>query len=310
MSENKGVVFNVQKMSIHDGPGIRTTVFLKGCPLDCLWCSNPESQRATVEIALLTTKCIKCGYCAEVCPKGIIGKEFPFPILDRDACDVCGICAKECCTMAKDVIGKEYDDAELLKEIESEKPFYESSGGGVTFSGGEPFVQFEFLNRMLQICQESGIHTAIETTGYTDKDKLLEAAKHLDLVFMDVKHMDSAKHKELTRVGNEKILENLKALSEVHDNIIVRIPVIPDINDQMENLKATADYVASLGIGTLELLPYHNLGKNKYDEIGRVYQLTDVKTPSRDRMEDIAAELRNTIGDRVTQVQIMKSINE
>ena len=212
--------------------------------------------------------------------------------------------------MAKDVIGKEYDEAELLKEIESEKPFYESSGGGVTFSGGEPFVQFEFLNRMLQLCHESGIHTAIETTGYTDTDKLLEAAKHLDLVFMDVKHMDSAKHKELTRVGNEKILENLKALSEVHNNIIVRIPVIPGINDQMDNLKATADYVANLGIGTLELLPYHNLGKNKYEEIGRVYQLTDVKTPSRDRMEKIAAELRHTIGDRVTQVQIMKSINE
>ncbi|WP_419024568.1 glycyl-radical enzyme activating protein [Emergencia sp.] len=304
----KGTIFNIQKMSIHDGPGIRTTVFFKGCPLNCLWCSNPESQKVEKEVACFQSRCVTCGYCAEVCPKGLIEAQPPFEITNREECDLCEICVKECCTNAKKVVGEDYTVDELLKEIMKDKSFYDSSGGGVTFSGGEPLMQSAFLKEILAACRENGVHTAIETTGMTDTDSLIETAALLDLIFYDVKHMDDETHRDITGVSNERIIANLAALAKAHDNIVVRIPVIPGINDSTENLRKTADYAASLNIPSIELLPYHNLGEVKYGQLGREYALADTQKPSEERMNALADEMRNAVGDRNTEITIMKSM--
>ena len=295
-------------MSIHDGPGIRTTVFFKGCPLNCLWCSNPESQKVEKEVACFQSRCVNCGYCAQVCPKGLIEAQPPFEITDREQCDLCEVCVKECCTNAKKVVGEDYTSAELLKEILKDKSFYDSSGGGVTFSGGEPLMQSAFLKEILKACRENGVHTAIETTGMTETDNLIETAGLLDLIFYDVKHMDDETHRDITGVSNEKILSNLAALAKIHDHIIVRIPVIPGINDGVETLQNTADYAASLGIPAIELLPYHNLGEVKYGQLGRKYALSDTKKPSEEQMKILADEMRKSVGDRNTEITIMKSM--
>lgn len=304
----KGTIFNIQKMSIHDGPGIRTTVFFKGCPLNCLWCSNPESQKVEKEVACFQSRCVTCGYCAEVCPKGLIEAQPPFEITNREECDLCEICVKECCTNAKKVVGEDYTVDELLKEIMKDKSFYDSSGGGVTFSGGEPLMQSAFLKEILAACRENGVHTAIETTGMTDTDSLIETAALLDLIFYDVKHMDDETHRDITGVSNERIIANLAALAKAHDNIVVRIPVIPGINDSTENLRKTADYAASLNIPSIELLPYHNLGEVKYGQLGREYALVDTQKPSEEQMNALADEMRNAVGDRNTEITIMKSM--
>lgn len=295
-------------MSIHDGPGIRTTVFFKGCPLNCLWCSNPESQKVEKEVACFQSRCVTCGYCAEVCPKGLIEAQPPFEITNREECDLCEICVKECCTNAKKVVGEDYTVDELLKEIMKDKSFYDSSGGGVTFSGGEPLMQSAFLKEILAACRENGVHAAIETTGMTDTDSLIETAALLDLIFYDVKHMDDETHRDITGVSNERIIANLAALAKAHDNIVVRIPVIPGINDSTENLRKTADYAASLNIPSIELLPYHNLGEVKYGQLGREYALADTQKPSEERMNALADEMRNAVGDRNTEITIMKSM--
>lgn len=296
-------------MSIHDGPGIRTTVFFKGCPLNCIWCSNPESQNVDKEIACFPMRCVSCGYCSQVCPKGIVENQAPYNIVNRAECDLCEICVKECCTNAKKLIGDDYDVEKLLAEILKDKSFYDSSGGGVTFSGGEPLMQHEFLVDILKACQEKGVHTAIETTGYAEADILDEVIKHLDLIFMDLKHMDAEEHRKLTGISNEKILANLAAIAEKHDNIIVRIPVIPGLNNSDENIKATAEFVASHGIKKLEMLPYHNLGEVKYGQLGMEYALRDVKTPSDEEMERLVALAVEVIGDRGTEVRVENSIN-
>ena len=303
-----GTVFNIQRMSIHDGPGIRTTVFLKGCPLRCIWCSNPESQRMGKEIACFEARCVSCGYCSQVCPKGLVEDKPPFEITDRDKCDLCGICVKECCTGAKDVIGDDHTSEELFQEIMKDKSFYDSAGGGVTFSGGEPLMQHDFLKETLEKCKEEGLHTAIETSGMTETEKIKDIAGLLDLMFYDMKHMDDEIHREVTGVSNSQILKNLAELAKVHDNIIVRIPVIPGINDSEENVAQTASYISALGIKCLELLPYHNLGECKYGQLGREYTLSDVKTPDKDYMEKLAAAARNAAGEHPLEVSIMKSL--
>ncbi|MGN0658570.1 MAG: glycyl-radical enzyme activating protein [Emergencia sp.] len=304
----KGIVFNLQKMSIHDGPGIRTTVFFKGCPMRCLWCSNPESQSQKLEIACFETRCISCGYCAEVCPEQIIEKDGAFGITDRESCDLCMRCVDECCTGGKKLIGETYDEETLYQEILKDKSFYDSSGGGVTFSGGEPFMQAEFLIGMLKRCKEGGVHTAIETTGVTKTELLLLAAEYLDLIYFDVKHMDDEIHREVTGVSNKIILENLASLAKVHSNITVRIPVVPGINDNVENICRTAAYAAELGISCLELLPYHNLGEVKYSQLGREYALSDVKKPGAEYMSELAESATKAIGEKQTSVSVMKSL--
>ena len=284
---SEGIIFNIQKLSIHDGPGIRTVVFFKGCPLRCLWCANPESQKKEREIACFTNRCVECGYCENVCPQHAITRTGKVSVIDRDKCDLCEVCVKECCTNSKQVVGKPYSLDEVMVEILKDKPFYDESGGGVTFSGGEPLMQADFLLETLKACKEAGVNTAIETTGLGDLSKFLEAAKYLDLVFFDVKHMDSKIHEQLTGVPNERIHQHLRELAKVHHNIIARIPTIPGMNDSEENIAATAAFVSSLGIGKLELLPYHNFGEYKYSQMGMEYQLHDIESPSPEAMEHL-----------------------
>lgn len=276
---SEGVIFNIQKLSIHDGPGIRTVVFFKGCPLRCQWCANPESQKKEVEVACFTNRCVECGYCEQICPQHAITREGKHSVIDREKCDLCLKCVDECCTNSKQVIGKTYTVDETMTEILKDKAFYDKSGGGVTFSGGEPLMQPEFLLDVLKACKAAGVHTAIETTGMGDLNKILEIVKYLDLIFFDVKHMDSKIHEELIGVPNEVILGHLREIAAVHPNIIARTPVIPGKNDSDENIAQTAKLVSSLGIGKLELLPYHNFGEYKYGQIGMEYQLSDIVAP-------------------------------
>lgn len=279
-----GIVFNIQKLSIHDGPGIRTTVFLKGCPLRCLWCANPESQRREPEIACFPARCIGCGYCREICPQKAVKNDLS---IVRELCTRCLKCAEECFFDGKKVIGKSYTAEEIFREIRKDKVFYKKSGGGVTFSGGEPLMQQEFLMECLRMCRKEGIHTAIETTGMAQEENLLQAASLLDLIYFDLKHMDDELHKKLTGVSNRQILKNFRRLTAVHRNVTVRIPVIPGCNDEEENIRKTAAFAAECGAAGLELLPYHRLGEGKYDQIGREYHLKDRKAPGEDFMQKL-----------------------
>lgn len=304
----KGIVFNVQKLSIHDGPGIRSTVFFKGCPLRCLWCSNPESQLPEPQISCLKNRCVHCGYCAAACPKGIIETEGDFLLTDRSACDLCLKCVEECCTGAKELAGKEYEDQKLLEEILKDKVFYDQSGGGVTFSGGEPLMQGAFLLRMLELCKDAGLHTALETSGFGDPEVLLKASGMLDLIYYDIKHMDDEEHRRLTGVPNVRILSNLEELAKRHRNIVCRIPCITGLNDSRSNIRETARYTASLGIGTLELLPYHDYGKGKYEQIGEEYTLAGLERPDPEHMEDLAGAAREAVSGSGMTVRVMESI--
>jgi len=286
----KGLIFNIQRLSIHDGPGIRTLVFMKGCPLRCLWCDNPEGQLMRPEILFSEIRCIKCWKCVDICPINAITKQGNAIKLNRNICNECGKCAEICYAEAIRIIGKWVIVEEVLNEVKKDTIFYEVSRGGVTVGGGEPTMQPEFVTQLLKACKEHGIDTAIETCGYTKWENLKKMLKHLDMIFYDIKHMDNEKHQILTGKPNELILENLKKLSQETVPIIVRIPVVPGYNDQEENIKSTAEFISKLGdsITRVELLPYHRLGISKYKQLGREYKLNDVKPPTKEKLQDIA----------------------
>lgn len=286
-----GLVFNLQKYSVHDGPGIRTTVFLKGCPLCCAWCHNPESQSPKPEIVLLENRCAACGECRRVCPFGeTLAGEGPLPAHPSE-CTVCGACADACPTGARQVIGQRMTVAEVMKAVLQDRVFYEDSKGGVTFSGGEPLTQPVFLKAMLEACRARGLNTAVDTCGMACTDLLLEVGRLADLVLFDVKMMDDARHLQYTGVSNRPILENLRQLDAVHENIRLRVPFIPGINDDRENLAGVARLAAGLkNVRQINLLPYHKIGLSKSLRIRHTYQMTGVEPPSPQRMEQ-AAEL-------------------
>lgn len=243
------MIFDIERNSYVDGPGIRTTVFLKGCPLSCVWCHNPESQSFEKQIMFYKSKCIGCGKCELYCP--------------ADARKICG---------------KEYTTDEVLKEIVKDKPFYENSGGGVTLSGGEPLAQYDFSLELLKKAKENGIHTAIETCGYAEKSKILEIAKYVDLFLFDCKETDQELHKKYTGVDNKIILDNLKALSDAGSKIILRCPIIPGFNDRAEHFKGISEIAGKLsGIEHIEVEPFHPHGESKYSALGRKY--ANIKTP-------------------------------
>jgi len=287
-----GTVFNIQRYSIHDGPGIRTTIFLKGCPLNCWWCQNPESQLTEQETVFREDRCIGCGACSTICPSHVIQIKNGLPVTEKEKCILCGKCIEKCPALAREMIGEKLTTEEVIKEIEKDLIFYEESGGGVTFSGGEPLGQSEFLESLLNGCREKNIHTAVDTSGYISWGILKKIIPQVNLFLYDLKIMDSERHKKYTGISNEVILENLKKLSSVHHNIFVRFPVIPGINDDSQNIKEMGGFLSSLKIAQVNLLPYHYIGIDKYRRLGRTYHLTAAQPPSKEKLFEISGILK------------------
>jgi pyruvate formate lyase activating enzyme len=288
-----GIVFDIQKFSIHDGPGIRTTVFFKGCPLNCWWCHNPESQALGLEMMSQPRRCIRCGVCANVCGNGAIVLNGDSPSTDKEKCTLCGTCVESCYAEARQIVGREMTVAQVMAQIKQDIAFYDESGGGVTFSGGEPLSQPDFLIALLRKCKEQDIHTAVDTCGYTTWATLDSAREYVDLFLYDLKLMDSTKHREFTGMPNELILNNLQLLSKRGHKVILRVPIIPGINDGAKNIRQTGAFATALrGLVQIDILPYHHTARDKYDRLKKVYGLSEIRPPSEERMAKIAQILR------------------
>lgn len=282
--EQRGIVFNIQRFTIHDGPGMRTELFLKGCPLRCRWCSNPESQKAYIQPGVYRTKCISyknCAACETACPEGAVGfYRGKLTTIDREKCTNCMNCIGACPSDAIKQWGKEMSVGECMEIILKDRGYYDRSGGGVTVSGGEPLLQSGFVAELFKACKAEGIHTCCESTFYSDWKDIEKILPWSDLLISDIKHMDSAVHREYTGVGNEKILANLKRLAEEGYEMILRIPVIPGVNDDMDNISATADFILNELKGrvrTLQLLSFMRLGEEKYRSLGMPYEMENAK---------------------------------
>lgn len=285
---SKGTIFDVQRYCIHDGPGIRTTVFFKGCPLDCWWCHNPESKRVGREMIFWRQKCIGCGACATVCPQAAdITHGEAEPPFDLAQCDLYEKCAGVCPTEAMELVGRDITAEDLMKELRKDIVFYDESGGGVTFSGGEPLMQASFLLDLLQRCHREGIHTAVDTSGHAAWKDMQRVAAQTDLFLYDLKVMDCQKHVELTGVSNELTLGNLEKLAGVHRRIRVRFPLIPGYTDGEDDLKEMACWLVAVGLHNLDLLPYHRTGMDKYKRLGMQYRLETLFPPSEKRVEAV-----------------------
>lgn len=276
-----GLIFNIQKFSLHDGPGIRSTVFLKGCPLCCAWCHNPESISPRREIIVVESRCLTCGECRKVCPFGeIIAGAGPLPARN-DECTRCGACIEACPTGARQMIGRTMTVAEVVAEVAKDRVFYEESRGGVTISGGEPLLQAGFTTGLIEALHFAGLHTALDTTGFGCTEHLLAAAASADLVLYDLKAFDEARHRELTGVSNRSILANLRALDQVHRNIWIRLPIVPGFNDDLVELRRIAGFLRELrGVTLVNLLPFHRSGLHKYKRLGQQHDLDGVEAPS------------------------------
>lgn len=276
----RGTVFNLQRYSIQDGPGIRTTVFLKGCPLSCAWCHNPEGIRRAPEIIVQENRCLACAECRSACPVGSSEGAAGPMTTGYPQCTVCGACVSACPTEARRQVGRDVEPADLMREILRDRVFFEESCGGVTFSGGEPLHQPEFLLSMLRLCKDHGIHTTVDTCGLAAPERLMEAARLVDLFLFDLKLMDNTLHEHFTGCSNRLILHNLQFLAREHGNIWLRVPVIPGVNDSDENLRATAEYAKEIRPRRVNLLPYHGTGAAKARRVGFARGLSEVEPPS------------------------------
>ncbi len=289
-----GRVFDIKRYSIHDGPGIRTTVFLKGCSLRCLWCHNPESVEVGPELMHWPGRCARCYACIKACPKGAITKDAAGAVLvDRAKCDLCGKCAEACLYDAMQVVGREMSVKDVLGEVEKDKIFYDQSGGGITLSGGDPFVQADFAEALLDCCRSRGIRTAVDTAGFSRNGVLDRLASKTDLILYDLKCMDDARHIKLTGVSNAPIFDNLKRLAAGRTEVWIRIPLVLGVNDDDENIWRTITLLTSLKtIKRIGLLPYHSGGLEKARRIGQESHFRKFETPSEERIAAISAAFR------------------
>lgn len=295
-----GVIFDIKKYAIHDGPGIRTTIFFKGCPLACRWCHNPEGMNVAVQRIYRQQRCIGCGECMQICPRQAIRQTAEGMIADLSKCELCRTCAQHCPSDAVEFIGQKVTVAEVVRQIEKDIAFYDQSRGGVTFSGGEPLMQPEFLLQLLDACGHLDLHRTVDTTGYADAKLLLKVAQKTDLFLYDLKLMDPEKHRKYTGVSNEQILHNLKQLTQNDVRIQVRMPVIPGINSDAENIDKTADFIHSLGkIEHVSLLPFHNSAQAKYRRLNMQSISAPIAPPGAGMVQNIAARLKKT-GLKVT----------
>lgn len=290
-----GTVFNTQKFSIHDGTGIRTLIFMKGCPLRCIWCSNPESQRTGPEVMFVRSKCTGCGKCAALCREAVVD-DVTFDI-DRSRCVKCGLCTSKCYAGAKKMTGRQVTVREMMELIEKDRIFYTNSGGGVTVGGGEPAMQHGFVEELLKACRESHIHTAIETCGYGRWQDICGMFDNADQIFFDLKAIDPELHRRLTGVSNELILHNAEQAAVRGKDVIFRIPLIPGCNDSLTNIEETGIFVGGLsGNGrnvSIEILPYHDLGRDKYRWLDMDYGLEDTGKPDATQVEELKTILKD-----------------
>lgn len=282
--KKSSLIFDIKRYSINDGPGIRTTVFFKGCPLSCAWCHNPESQSSEVQKLYSLSKCIGCGSCVEECPeKALILDPVGGIITDSSLCTVCGKCALVCPTKAIEMSGYHETVEKIMQAIKRETVMMDTSGGGVTFSGGEPLLHPEMLMELLKKCAEEGIHRAVDTSGFVKWEILAGVAPHIDLFLYDIKHMNSWIHKEFTGVPNDLILSNLIALAQMGSKIIIRIPLVEGVNADEKNMEETAAFIASLAGEPIKvnLLPYHSIAARKYEKLGGSYYEGKMKEPAK-----------------------------
>ncbi len=274
--EKSGIIFNIQKFSIHDGPGIRTVVFFKGCPLHCRWCANPESQLSKTQVLWDQRECQGCQSCIAHCPAQAISMEGQHIVINHDQCEGCLSCVNHCPKAALKSEGKKQSLEEVMKVCLQDRVFYEESGGGVTLSGGETMAQPEFALSLLKACKEEGIHTAIETTGYVDTKLLDMVRPYVDLFLFDIKHWDVQKHIEGTGVSNEQILTNMKYLIANGHEVLPRLPIIPGYNDSIEDAKGFAQRLKEAKANSVQLLPFHQFGEKKYEMLHQTYAYAEV----------------------------------
>ncbi len=288
-----GLVFNIQRYSVHDGPGIRTTVFLKGCPLCCSWCHNPESMSPRREIAVNQDRCAACGECRQACPLAEAASGVgPLPVRN-EACALCEACADACPAGARQIVGREMAVQDVLREILRDRVFFDESSGGATFSGGEPLLQPRFVLALLEACRARGVHAALDTCGFGRAEHLLAMARLAPLVLYDLKLMDDARHRRHCGVSNTIILENLRALDRVHGQVWIRVPLVPGVNDDEANLQAIGRLAAGLAsVRQVNLLPYHRTGAHKFQRLGLSAPLEGVPLPESRSLERAAALLR------------------
>jgi len=286
-----GLVLNIMRFSIHDGPGIRTTLFLKGCPLRCWWCHNPESQSAHPEVIYFDDRCIRCGDCTRACPHAALHLN-GHVVQNPDLCQQCGKCADACAVTARQLAGRWMSVPEVMKEILKDQIFFDESGGGITVSGGEPLMQPAFVEALLAECKARRIRTALDTCGWADSEVLCRVSEYVDLFLYDLKLMDCERHRHFTGVPNDLILRNLRLLAERGSAVIVRIPVIPEINDDTTNIDAVCDFLSPLSLRKIDLLPYHRIGTDKYRRLHLCNQMEGVSPPNAEQMEKVAARLK------------------